>query len=463
METPIKDILREKYSIDLDKEDLQELISKQVDQELLKRVDKPDRQKLNLDDYFKDLQQSLVGMKERLSNAFTSDFIMQQVNGVKNFFNDHAINPETIKNNIKDLVTWNKESATVENLTSTFDIVRDFFSKEQQQVSELSQEQEQSSLSNQFTDLKDMMTNSYETINRSADIQGLRNYEQVARLEIINQKLALQPDVDKAEPNYNIETISQNISLNSEENKGNTIDLYNYLKDAQNVLSYSDPYRADNDINKLQLEQFTLQAIQTIEEQISPKELNESRINHLPEANTKPYQNSVIDSYIKDINSIEKSLPEQAKLQIQESEKLELDQNNTIKEAYDIQETEVFQTLNEKSEYKDLMQNDNDKQVEAELLDVDGDKVIVEVGTEQYALTLNEEDTQKIQNNQDAFTFNFNTDTNEFNYEIDEDAISENTHEVDNEKKAHTPEQYAEPDPLPPEYIEQAENDEFER
>ncbi|MEB7040103.1 hypothetical protein [Staphylococcus gallinarum] len=463
METPIKDILKEKYSIDLDKEDLQELISKQVDQELLKRVDKPDRQKLNLDDYFKDLQQSLVGMKERLSTAFTSDFIMQQVNGVKNFFNDHAINPETIKNNIKDLVTWNKESATVENLTSTFDKVRDFFSKEQQQVSELSQEQEQPSLSNQFTDLKDMMTNSYETINRSADIQGLRNYEQVARLEIINQKLALQPDVDKAEPNYNVESISQNISLNSDENKENTIDLYNYLKDAQNVLSYSDPYRADNDINKLQLEQFTLQAIQTIEEQISPKELNESRINHLAEANTKPYQNSAIDSYIKDINSIEKSLPEQAKLQIQESEKSELEQNNTIKEAYDIQETEVFQTLNEKSEYKDLMQNDNDKQVEAELLDVDGDRVIVEVGTEQYALTLNEEDMQKIQNNQDAFTFNFNTDTNEFNYEIDEDAISENTHEVDNEKKSHTPEQYAEPDPLPPEYIEQAEIDDFER
>ena len=184
METPIKDILKEKYSIDLDKEDLQELISKQVDQELLKRVDKTKKKKLNLDDYFKDLQQSLVGIKERLSNAFTSDFIMQQVNGVKNFFNDHAINPETIKNNIKDLVTWNKESATVENLTSTFDKVRDFFSKEQQQVSALSQEQKQPSLSNQFTDLKDMMTNSYETINRSADIQGLRNYEQVARLEL---------------------------------------------------------------------------------------------------------------------------------------------------------------------------------------------------------------------------------------------------------------------------------------
>ncbi|MDN8760174.1 hypothetical protein Q0M59_17540, partial [Staphylococcus aureus] len=89
-------------------------------------------------------------------------------------------------------------------------------------VSALSQEQKQPSLSNQFTDLKDMMTNSYETINRSADIQGLRNYEQVARLEIINQKLALQPDVDKTEPNYNVESISQNISLNSDENKGNT-------------------------------------------------------------------------------------------------------------------------------------------------------------------------------------------------------------------------------------------------
>ncbi|EMB9404446.1 hypothetical protein U9650_002324, partial [Staphylococcus pseudintermedius] len=333
--------------------------------------------------------------------------------------------------------------------------------QEQQQVSELSQGQPL--LSSQFTDLKDMMTNSYETINRSADIQGLRNYEQVARLEIINQKLALQSDVDKAEPNHNIESINQNISLNSDENKGNTIDLYNYLRDAQNILSYSVPYRTDNDINKLRLEQFTLQAIQTIEEQISPKELNESRINHLSEVYTKPYQNSVIDSYIKDINSIEKGLPQQAKLQIQESKKAELEQNNTIKEAYNIQETDVFQILNEKSEYKDLMQYSKDKQVEAEILDVDGDKVIVEVDTEQYALTLNEEDTQKIQNNQDAFTFNFNTDTKEFNYEIDEDAISERTHEVDNEKKSHTPEQYAEPDPLPPEYIEQAENDAFER
>ena len=91
METPIKDILKEKYKIDLDKEDLQELIAKQVDQELLKRIDKPDRQQLNQDSYFKDLQQSLVGMKERLSNAFTSDFIMQQINGVKDFFNDHSI------------------------------------------------------------------------------------------------------------------------------------------------------------------------------------------------------------------------------------------------------------------------------------------------------------------------------------------------------------------------------------
>ncbi|MEJ7309595.1 hypothetical protein WL361_12520, partial [Staphylococcus epidermidis] len=61
METPIKDILKEKYKIDLDKEDLQELIAKQVDQELLKRIDKPDRQQLNQDSYFKDLQQSLVG------------------------------------------------------------------------------------------------------------------------------------------------------------------------------------------------------------------------------------------------------------------------------------------------------------------------------------------------------------------------------------------------------------------
>lgn len=114
METPIKDILREKYKIDIDKQNLQELISKQVDQELLKRLDKPDRQQLNQDSYFKELQQSLVGMKERLSNVFTSDFIMQQVNGVKDFFNDHAINPETIKNNIKDLVTWNQDSPTVE-------------------------------------------------------------------------------------------------------------------------------------------------------------------------------------------------------------------------------------------------------------------------------------------------------------------------------------------------------------
>ena len=57
---------------------LQELIAKQVDQVLLKRIDKSDRQQLNLDGYFKELQQSLVGIKDHLSNALTSDFIMQQ-------------------------------------------------------------------------------------------------------------------------------------------------------------------------------------------------------------------------------------------------------------------------------------------------------------------------------------------------------------------------------------------------
>lgn len=459
METPIKDILKEKYKIDLDKEDLQELIAKQVDQELLKRIDKPDRQQLNQDSYFKELQQSLVGMKERLSNAFTSDFIMQQINGVKDFFNDHSINPETIKNNIKDLVTWNKDSPTVENITSTFDKVRDIFSKEQDQVSEI--ENDTPTLSNQFDNLKDMMKSSYQTINQGADIQNLRNYEQVSRLEIINQKLNIQGD--KQESPYNFEKINQSIDWQNQDGKGNIIDLYNYLKDAHNTISYSEPYSNDTNIEKLQLEQFTLQGIQSIEEQISPQELNESRIQHLEENKQNIPQYEVMNDFNEAIRSIEKTLPNEAKEHIQVSEKSELEQNNVIKEAYDIQQTDVFQSLNEKSEYKEMAENIDDKQVTANLLDVDGEKIIVEVGSEEYALTLNETDTAKIQANEDAFTFSFNTETNEFNYLVDEDAINETQQDKENEKKSHTPEQFAEANPLPQEYIYMAENSDFER
>src|SRR5699024_2042746 len=283
--------------------DLQELIAKQVDQELLKRIDKPDRQQLNQDSYFKELQQSLVGMKERLSNAFTSDFIMQQINGVKDFFNDHSINPETIKNNIKDLVTWNKDSPTVENITSTFDKVRDIFTKEQEQVTEI--ENETPTLSNQFDNLKDMMKSSYQTINQGADIQNLRNYEQVSRLEIINQKLNIQDD--KQETPYNFEKVNHSIDWQNQEEKGNVIDLYNYLKDAHNTISYSEPYSNDTNINKLQLEQFTLQGIQSIEEKISPRELNESRIQHLEDQKQNTPQYEGMNEFDKAIKSIKKT------------------------------------------------------------------------------------------------------------------------------------------------------------
>lgn len=457
METPIKDILREKYQIDLDKKDLQELIAKQVDQELLKRIDKPDRQKLNQDNYFKELQQSLVGMKERLSNAFTSDFIMQQINGVKDFFNDHSINPETIKNNIKDLITWNKDSPTVENITSTFDKVRDIFTKEQDQVSEI--ENETPTLSSQFDNLKDMMKSSYQTINQGADIQNLRNYEQVSRLEIINQRLNIQND--KQENPYNFEKVNQGIDWQNQDEKGNIINLYNYLKDVHNTISYSDAYSDDTNINKLQLEKFTLQGIQSIEEQISPRELNENRIQHLEDQKQNVAQYDGMNEFNKAIKDITGTLTNEAKAHIQVSEKSELEQNNIIKESYDIQQTEIFQSLNEKSEYKEMAKNIDDKQVTANLIDIDGEKIIVEVGSEEYALTLNETDTAKIQANEDAFTFSFNTETNEFNYLIDEDAIDET--QQDNEKKSHTPEQFAEANPLPQEYIDMAENSDFER
>ncbi|GAB5763334.1 hypothetical protein JMUB7525_27450 [Staphylococcus aureus] len=46
METPIKDILKEKYKIDIDKEALHELIAKQVDKELLKRMSSKSRENL---------------------------------------------------------------------------------------------------------------------------------------------------------------------------------------------------------------------------------------------------------------------------------------------------------------------------------------------------------------------------------------------------------------------------------
>ena len=63
METPIKDILKEKYKIDIDKEALHELIAKQVDKELLKRMSSKSRENLGLSGYFTELQQSITGIK----------------------------------------------------------------------------------------------------------------------------------------------------------------------------------------------------------------------------------------------------------------------------------------------------------------------------------------------------------------------------------------------------------------
>ncbi|EVP35497.1 hypothetical protein P319_02803, partial [Staphylococcus aureus M1574] len=85
METPIKDILKEKYKIDIDKEALHELIAKQVDKELLKRMSSKSRENLGLSGYFTELQQSITGIKARLHEKFTGETINKNIHGIKAF------------------------------------------------------------------------------------------------------------------------------------------------------------------------------------------------------------------------------------------------------------------------------------------------------------------------------------------------------------------------------------------
>ncbi|HGO3240040.1 TPA: hypothetical protein ACK0ZO_002634 [Staphylococcus aureus] len=449
METPIKDILKEKYKIDIDKEALHELIAKQVDKELLKRMGSKSRKNLGLSGYFSELQQSITGIKAHLHEKFTRETINKNIHGIKAFLSDYSINPKTISENIKELLGKSKD-----NVVDAFSKIKTLFKEEQQNLKhrELNNK---TLLSEKFSDLQDMMKDSYNTINHAESIKELRNYKQVTRLEIIEQTLALE-DNSETENKYNFNNFSKHIDWSNQDNQTQLLELYNYLKDANETIHFSDPYSNDNDGNKLQLEQFTLQGIQKIEEKINSKDLNESRLNHLENnRNTSlNFTENNLKSFDKELKGVHRSLTKESEQAIKESKAIELEQEKEIYEAGKIQESELFQTLNNQYTFAATPEKESSELEKANFVGIEGGEIIVEVDENLYALTLNDKDKEKIQKNTDIFEFTYNTQTGEFKYSENKESsvVKSNSNTMSNNQN-----------PLPKEYIELAEQENYER
>lgn len=449
METPIKDILKEKYKIDIDKEALHELIAKQVDKELLKRMSSKSRENLGLSGYFTELQQSITGIKARLHEKFTGETINKNIHGIKAFLSDYAINPKIISENIKELLGKSKD-----NVVDTFSKIKTLFKEEQQNLrhTELNNE---ILLSEKFSDLQDMMKDSYNIINNAENIKELRNYKQITRLEIIEQTLALK-DNPETENKYNFNNFSKHIDWSNQDNQTQMLELYNYLKDANEAIHFSDPYSIDNDYNKLQLEQFTLQGIQKIEASINAKDLNESRLNHLENnRNTSlNFTENNLKNFNKELKGVHRSLTKESEQAIKENKVIELEREKEIYEAGKIQESELFQTLNNQNTFAVTPEKEPSELEKANFVGIEQGEIIVEVDENLYALTLNDKDKEKIQKNADIFEFTYNTQTGEFKYSENKEnsVVKSNQNVISNNQN-----------PLPKEYIELAEQENYER
>lgn len=127
MEVPISEMLKDKYGIDIDNKDLHELIAQQVEQEVLKRIPKTDREKMGDNEHYNNLPNNISQTKNGLKGIFSKEKIDLQIQGVKQFFEDHSLTPEAIKENAKDFINWNTENPTIEKLDNTFSKVQSIF------------------------------------------------------------------------------------------------------------------------------------------------------------------------------------------------------------------------------------------------------------------------------------------------------------------------------------------------
>ncbi|EOB6984485.1 hypothetical protein F1Z12_03330 [Staphylococcus aureus] len=419
METPISELLRDKYGIDLDKSELQKLISQQVEQEVLKRLPKTEREAMDKDDYYNQLPNNINSTKLGLKNIFSKEKIEQQINGVKQFFEDHSLTPQAIKENAKDLINWNTNNPTIEKLNNTFSKVRDIFTNEQNKVSNLEQNNDYS-LSDRFENLSELMQEANETITKSNQVLELRDFTQSNRLQEINQRLDIaNENID----NYNSSSFNQTINFKNVEE---TMSIYNYLKDTQTMIENSNPYERNHNTNNLQLEQFSLSAIQHIEKNVPMENLVESRLEHINNGlKNNLSENDVLKDFKQDINKLENNLQPHEKDTIQSAINHEYNDNQTILESYHVQENDVFQKISQNEQI-----NQSTSETQCEIVDVNNNEVFLNINNEIYSVSVADEDYNKIKDNPNNFTFTYDNDSEKLTYQ----AI-ENETEVQQEKQ----------------------------
>lgn len=424
METSISELLRDKYNIDLDKNELHKLISQQVEQEVLKRLPKTDREAIDKDDYYNQLPNNINSTKLGLKNIFSKETIEQQINGVKQFFEDHSLTPQAIKENAKDLINWNTNNPTIEKLNNTFSKVRDIFTNEQNKVNNLEQSHDYS-LSDRFENLSELMQEANKTINKSNQVLELRDFTQSNRLQEINQRLDIANENDD---NYNSSSFNQTLNFKNVEE---TMNIYNYLKDTQTMIENSNPYERNHNTNNLQLEQFTLSAIQHIEKNVPMENLVESRLEHINNGlkNNLP-ENDVLKDFKQDINKLENNLQPHEKDTIQSAINHEYNDNQTILESHNVQENDVFQKI---SQNEQINQSSNETQ--CEIVDVNNNEVFLNINNEIYSVSVADEDYNKIKDNPNSFTFTYDNDSEKLTYQAVENENNETQQEQSKESE----------------------------
>lgn len=408
MEVPISEMLKDKYGIDIDNKDLHELIAQQVEQEVLKRIPKTDREKMGDNEHYNNLPNNISQTKNGLKGIFSKEKIELQIQGVKQFFEDHSLTPEAIKENAKDFINWNTENPTIEKLDNTFSKVQSIFLNEEKQINTIERTDEPS-ISDKFENLQDLMNTAHQTINESNQIHQLRDFNQSNRLSEIDQRLDIS---NENKDIYNIDGLKQNIDYSD---KSQVFDIYNSMKDTQTMIDYSNPYERNHNTNNLQIEQFSLSTIQEIENHVPMKELNESRISHLNSNKTIQLpETEQYNNFSTEVKKMENNLHPHEIDTISQAHKNENESNEKISESYKLQENPVFQQINGKTTDNENQENKN---TNCEIVDVNNNQVFLNINEEVYSVSVNDEDYNKIETNPNNYTFTFDENSNKLTYQ----------------------------------------------
>ncbi|HGH5028303.1 TPA: hypothetical protein ACJI0K_000773 [Staphylococcus aureus] len=159
-------------------------------------------------------------------------------------------------------------------------------------------------------------------------------------------------------------------------------------------------------------------------------------------------------NFNKELKGVHRSLTKESEQAIKENKVIELEREKEIYEAGKIQESELFQTLNNQNTFAVTPEKEPSELEKANFVGIEQGEIIVEVDENLYALTLNDKDKEKIQKNADIFEFTYNTQTGEFKYSENKEnsVVKSNQNVISNNQN-----------PLPKEYIELAEQENYER